>query len=55
MNGEEKIKKEMIVTAQNGSIIKLIFSESDNKNAVNTVLDNLMSSYEKRICGINVQ
>lgn len=51
MKSEEKIKKEIMVTTENGSIIKLIFSENDNINAVNTVLDNLMLSYEKRICG----
>lgn len=55
MKGEEKIKNEMMITAKNGSVIKLIFSEDDNKNAVNNALDNLMSSYEKRICGVNLR
>ena len=50
----ESIKKqdyrnEVIITAKYGNKIKIIFAENDNKDVVDVVLDNLMTSYEKRI------
>ena len=40
--------KEIIRITQHG-VIKLIFPDKDNPKAVNTVLDNLLTTYEKRI------
>ena len=40
--------KEIIRITQRG-VIKLIFAKEDNTKAVNTVLDNLLTTYEKRI------
>ena len=41
-------KKEIIRITRYGQI-KLIFPDKDNPKAVNTVLDNLLTTYEKRI------
>ena len=41
-------KKEIIRITRYGPI-KLIFPEEDNPKAVNTTLDNLLTTYEKRI------
>ena len=41
-------KKEVIRITPYGPI-KLIFPDKDNPKAVNTILDNLLTSYEKRI------
>ena len=41
-------KKEIIRITRYGPI-KLIFPDSDNPKAVNTILDNLLTTYEKRI------
>ena len=40
--------KEIIRITQHG-VIKLIFAKEDNTKAVNIVLDNLLTTYEKRI------
>ena len=42
-------KNEIILTSNRGNTIKLIFADEDNPKAVNTVLDNLLTTYEKRI------
>ena len=41
-------KKEIIRITRYGPI-KLIFPDKDNPKAVNTTLDNLLTTYEKRI------
>ena len=41
-------KKEIIRITRYGPI-KLIFPKEDNPKAVNTTLDNLLTTYEKRI------
>ena len=42
-------KNEIILTSNRGNTIKLIFADEDNPKAVNTVLENLLTTYEKRI------
>jgi len=41
-------KKEIIRITRYGAI-KLIFPDNDNPKAVNTILDNLLTTHEKRI------
>ena len=41
-------KKEIIRISPYGPI-KLIFPDNDNPKAVNTILDNLLTSYEKKM------
>ena len=40
--------KEIIRITQHG-VIKLIFAKEDNTKAVNTILENLLTTYEKKI------
>lgn len=42
-------KREITITTKMGNLVKIIFSEEDNKEAENIVLDNLMTSYEMRL------
>ena len=42
-------KNEIILTSNSGNTIKLIFAKEDNPKAVNSVLDNLLTTYEKRV------
>ena len=46
---KEEYKNEVIINTKYGNKIKIIFAENDNKDVVDVVLDNLMTSYEKRI------
>jgi len=41
-------KKEIIMISRYGPV-KLIFPDNDNPKAINTTLDNLLTTYEKRI------
>ena len=40
---------EVIMTCQNGNVIKCHFLKDENKKTVDDILDNLMKSYEERI------
>lgn len=42
-------EKGITIITKMGNVVKVIFSEEDNKEAENTVLDNLMTSYEIRL------
>lgn len=45
INEEEKV----VLKTDKENIITLIFSEDDNKEVENIILDSLVSSYEKRV------
>ena len=42
-------ENEIVVEAESGVKIRLLFSEQQNKESENTVLENLLCSYEKRM------
>lgn len=39
----------IIIETEYGNTIKIVFSENDNIEIVDTALNNLMTTYEKRI------
>ena len=45
----KEYNNEIVINTKYGNTIKIIFSENDNKDVENVVLDNLMTSYERRI------
>lgn len=42
-------ENEIVAEAENGVKIRLLFPEQQNKETENTVLENLLCSYEKRM------
>lgn len=42
-------ENEIVAEAENGVKIRLLFLEQQNKETENTVLENLLCSYEKRM------
>lgn len=42
-------ENEIVAEAENGVKIRLLFPERQNKETENTVLENLLCSYEKRM------
>ena len=42
-------ENEIVAEAENGVRIRLLFSKHQNKESENTVLENLLCSYEKRM------
>lgn len=51
----DKKNNELIITSQSGNVIKCGFENDENKKAVDTVLNNLMTSYEERINGCDLK
>lgn len=42
-------ENEIVAEAENGVKIRLLFSDCQNKKLENTILENLLCSYEKRM------
>ena len=42
-------KNELVINTKYGNTVKIIFAENDDKEVVDTILDNLMISYKNRI------
>ena len=42
-------ENELLINTKYGNTVKIIFAENDDKEVVDTILDNLMISYKNRI------
>lgn len=45
-------ESEIVAEAENGVKIRLLFSEHQNKESENSVLENLVCSYERRMLAL---